>query len=42
MKEHFFGPEDPDLCILRFTTERYNILIMENDEYEFDTGKLED
>ena len=39
-QEHFSGPEDPNLCILRFTTERYNILIMENDDYEFDAGKL--
>ena len=39
-KEHFSGPDDPNLCILRFTTERYNILIMENDDYEFDAGNI--
>ena len=41
-EEHFSGPDDPNLCILRFTTERYNILIMENDDYDFEVGKITD
>ncbi len=24
---HFSGPEDPEFCVLKFTTERYNLLI---------------
>ena len=24
---HFTGPEDPDYCVLRFTTRRYNLLV---------------
>ena len=24
---HFSGPEDPNFCVLRFNTERYNLLI---------------
>jgi general stress protein 26 len=24
---HFSGPEDPDYCVLRFKTERYNLLV---------------
>ena len=24
---HFKGPDDPEYCVLRFTTERYNLLI---------------
>ena len=40
LEEYFTGPEDPNFCVLRFTTERYNILIFELGEEEFDTGKL--
>ena len=39
-EEHFSGPDDPNMCVLHFTTERYNILIMENDDYDFDVGRL--
>lgn len=27
LRNHFSGPEDPNYCVLRFTTERYNLLI---------------
>lgn len=27
MEDHFSGPEDPDYCVLRFTTERYHFLV---------------
>jgi len=27
LEEHFKGPEDPDFCILKFTTERYRLMI---------------
>jgi general stress protein 26 len=26
-KAHFSGPDDPDYCVLRFTTERYNLFV---------------
>lgn len=25
--DHFRGPDDPDYCVLRFTTNRYNLLV---------------
>ena len=27
LEEHFSGSEDPNYCVLRFTTERYNLLV---------------
>jgi general stress protein 26 len=27
LKHHFSGPEDPEFCVLKFTTERYTLLI---------------
>jgi general stress protein 26 len=27
LANHFSGPEDPGYCVLRFTTERYNLLV---------------
>lgn len=27
LAEHFSGPEDPDYCVLRFSTERYSLFI---------------
>lgn len=27
MENHFPGPEDPNYCVLRFTTTRYNLLV---------------
>ncbi len=27
LSSHFSGPEDPDYCVLRFTTRRYNLLV---------------
>lgn len=27
MGEHFSGPEDPNYCVIRFTTERYSLLV---------------
>ncbi len=27
LANHFNGPEDPNYCVLRFTTKRYNLLV---------------
>lgn len=27
LQHHFSGPEDPNYCVLRFTAERYNLLV---------------
>ena len=27
LKNHFSGPDDPNYCVLRFKTERYNLMI---------------
>lgn len=27
LANHFSGPEDPNYCVLRFTTKRYNLLV---------------
>ena len=27
LNHHFSGPEDPNYCVLRFKTERYNLLV---------------
>ncbi len=27
LNNHFSGPEDPNYCVLRFKTERYNLLV---------------
>jgi general stress protein 26 len=27
LEGHFSGPDDPNYCVLRFTTERYNLLV---------------
>lgn len=27
LKNHFSGSDDPNYCVLKFTTERYNFLI---------------
>ena len=27
LENHFNGPEDPNYCVLRFKTNRYNLLI---------------
>ena len=27
LKNHFSGWEDPNYCVLKFTTERYNLLV---------------
>ncbi len=27
LKHHFLGADDPDYCVLRFRTERYNLLV---------------
>lgn len=27
LKNHFRGPDDPNYCVLRFHTERYNLLV---------------
>ncbi len=34
--QHFSGPQDPDFCVLRFQTERYNLLI----GWEYEEGSL--
>ena len=31
LKEYYSGPEEPDYCVLRFITERYNIYIVDGD-----------
>lgn len=36
LSNHFSGPEDPNYCVLRFTTERYNLLV----DWEMATGTL--
>ena len=33
---HFSGPEDPSYCVLKFTTERYNLYVDEKEA----TGKI--
>ena len=38
-ERHWSGADDPDYCILRFTTERYNLLIM-SVSYEEAKGTL--
>ena len=30
LKSHFYGYDDPKLCVLKFSTERYNIMIEES------------
>ncbi len=27
LKNHFLGPDDPNYCVLRFKSERYNLLV---------------
>jgi general stress protein 26 len=27
LANHFNGPEDPNYCVLRFKTQRYNLLV---------------
>lgn len=27
LKNHFSGPEDPNYCVLRFQTQRYNLMV---------------
>jgi general stress protein 26 len=27
LESHFSGPDDPNLCVLKFTTKRYNLLV---------------
>jgi len=27
LEQHFSGPDDPNFCVLRFQTERYNLLV---------------
>jgi len=27
LEHHFSGPDDPDYCVLRFTSGRYNLLV---------------
>lgn len=27
LTQHFSGPDDPNFCVLKFTTQRYNLLI---------------
>lgn len=27
LKQHFSGPEDPEYCVLRFITQRYNLFV---------------
>ena len=39
-EHHWSGADDPEYCILRFTTERYNLLIM-SVSYEEAKGTLE-
>ncbi len=34
---HFSGPDDPNYCVLRFTTERYNLFV----DWEGVTGLIE-
>ena len=36
LANHFSGPEDPKYCVLRFNTERYNLLV----EWEEAIGSL--
>jgi PhnB protein len=31
LKEYWSGPEDPDYCVLRFSTERYNLYIVDGE-----------
>jgi general stress protein 26 len=36
LEDQFSGPEDENYCVLKFTTERYNISF----DFEVDSGKL--
>ena len=36
MENHFSGPDDPSYCVLRFTTERYNLMV----DWEATEGSL--
>jgi general stress protein 26 len=36
LSNHFNGPEDPNYCVLRFKTQRYNLLV----DWEEDRGTL--
>ncbi len=36
LQNHFTGPEDPQYCVLRFKTERYNLLV----DWQEAVGKL--
>ncbi len=27
LADHFSGPEDPNLCVIKFTTQRYNLFV---------------
>ena len=40
LKNHFTGYEDPNYCVLKFTTERYNLMI--GDEITGASGKMEE
>lgn len=37
LAQHFSGPEDPNLCVIRFTTQRYSLLV----DWESLRGELE-
>ncbi len=36
LANHFSGPEDPNYCVLRFKTQRYNLLV----DWEEATGEI--
>ncbi len=38
LKHHFSGPDDPDYCVLRFHTKRYNLLV----DWQEEAGSLEE
>jgi PhnB protein len=42
MAEMWSGPDDPSYCVVRFTTERYNIFIADSCESEVVTGTFKD
>ena len=41
MERHWTGPDDPEYCVLRFTTERYNLFIP-SVSYEEAKGTLQE
>ena len=40
MGHYFTGPDDPGFCVLKFTTERYSLMLNEHDSSSNAKGKL--